>query len=130
MLAVYAFAAWTVFVWTTRARNILQDDGSTLDLVLAAALATLGVAVALTAWRARDRLAPVLAGAVAATLVSWAVRAPMILLDGDHGAAFKAVHTALALASVALALAAWRTTAFWPVARAASRPIAPAGRVS
>ncbi|MBW3610835.1 MAG: hypothetical protein KY438_04830, partial [Actinobacteria bacterium] len=52
-------------------------------------------------------------------------------LDGGLDAlSGEILHTALALASVALALAAWRTTAFWPVARAASRPIAPAGRVS
>lgn len=117
MLAVYAFAAWTVFVWTTRVRNIVEDDGSSLDLVLAAALAALGAAVVLTAWRARHRLAPVLAVAVVATLVAWAVRTPMILLDPEWGATFKVVHMALAVVSVALALLAWRTTRFWPLAR-------------
>ena len=45
----------------------------------------------------------------AATVAAWAVRAPMILL-GDHGAAFKIVHTVLALVSIALAVAAVRRT--------------------
>ncbi len=123
---MYAFAAWTVFVWTTRVRNIVEDDGSSLDLVLAAALAVLGVAVALVAWRARARQAPVVAVAVGATLLAWAIRTPMILLDSQWGAAFKAVHSALAIVSVVLALAAWRTTAFWPVARRGKGSISPA----
>lgn len=114
MLAVYAFAAWTTFVWTTRVRNIAEDDGSALDLMLAAALAVLGVAVGLVAWRARARLAPVLGLAVVATVVAWAVRTPMILLDPEWGVAFKAVHSALAVVSVALALLAWRAIGFWP----------------
>ncbi len=126
MLAVYVFAAWTVFVWTTRVRNILEDDGSRLDLVLAATLAVLGVAVAVVAWRRREQLAPILAVAVVATLIAWAVRTPMILLDGEYGVAFKAVHTALAAASVALALLAWRTTSFWPAGRSGSGRTAPA----
>lgn len=132
MLAVYAFAAWTLFVWTTRVRNIAEDDGSVLDLVLAAVLAVLGLAVVLAAWRARARLAPVLAVAVVATLVAWALRTPMILLDPEWGAAFKAVHTALAVVSVGLALVAWRTTRYWPLARqragSASRATTPSER--
>ncbi len=130
MLAVYAFAAWTVFVWSTRVRNIIEDDGSPLDLVLAAVLALLGLAVALVAWRNRERLAPVLAVAVVATLVAWAVRAPLILLHDEWGAAFKAVHTALAVASVALAVAAWRSTSFWPAARGTGRTSPPARTTS
>ncbi len=122
MWAVFAFAAWTTFVWATRVRNITEDDGSTLDLVLAVGLAGLGVAVAVVAWRSRQRLAPVLAVAVAATLVTWAVRAPTILLNAEHAAGFKVVHTALAVVSVALALAAWRTTSFWPMSPASRQP--------
>lgn len=115
MIAVYAFAAWTLFVWGTRVRNIVEDQGSTFDLVVALALAALGVAVAVAA--RKGALAPVLAVAVVATVAVWALRLPLIVFDAEHGGAFKAVHAALALVSVGLGLAAWRTTAFWPADR-------------
>lgn len=130
-----AFAAWTLFVWGTRISNILSDaeaDGASkaLDLTVAVALSVLALAVlwvAVTSRRSRshvpadtaaDRRASGLAArhgrhivgtAAAATVAVWAVRTPL-LLAADHGAAFKAVHAALALVSVALAYAAWRTT--------------------
>ena len=107
MLAIVAFAAWTLFVWGTRVSNILGDDGSTIDLILAVVLAALGLAVAVTAALRRPQW-PLIA-LVVATVATWAVRAPLILLDGDHGAAFKAVHAALAVVSLALAAAAWRS---------------------
>lgn len=125
MFAVYAFAAWTAFVWVTRVRNIVEDDGSTIDLVMALGLATLGVAVVVAA--RKGGLAPVLAVAVVATLAVWAVRTPLIVFDVDHGVAFKAVHTALAVVSVGLGLAAWRTTRFWPAVRHGRRSLSQAG---
>ena len=128
MAVVYVFAAWTVFVWATRMRNIVEDQGSFLDLSTAAALAALGVAVAVTA--RKGGLPPVLVATVVVTVAVWAVRTPLIVFDADHGVAFKAVHTALAVMSVGLALAAWRTTSFWPVPRQGQRAAPPAGRVS
>lgn len=125
MVAVYAFAAWTVFVWVTRVRNIVEDDGSTIDLMMALGLAALGVAVVVAA--RKGGLEPVLAVAVVATVAVWAVRTPLIVNDPDQGTAFKAVHTALALVSVGLGLAAWRTTAFWPAARKTRRRPSEAG---
>lgn len=107
MLAVYALAAWTMFVWGTRVSNILRDDGSTLDLVLAAALAILGIVVAVAAWRRRPQWP--LTALVAATVATWAVRTPLILFDADHDPAFKVVHAALAVLSVTLAALAWRS---------------------
>ncbi len=106
MLAVVVFAVWTVFVWATRVSNIVRDDGSALDLVLAVVLAGLGVAVAVAALRRSPRWP--LVALVAATAATWAVRTPLILLDGDHGVAFKAVHAALAVVSIVLAALAWR----------------------
>lgn len=120
VVTVYAFAAWSVFVWATRSRNIVEDQGSTFDLVAALALSALGVAVAVAA--RRGRLAPVLAVAVVVTVAVWALRLPLIVLDGDHGGAFKVVHSVLAVVSIGLALAAWRTTGFWPAARP-GRPV-------
>ncbi|HEV2766714.1 MAG TPA: hypothetical protein VGV63_03265 [Acidimicrobiales bacterium] len=108
MIAVYAFAAWTVFVWGTRISNVVDDaDSSTLDLILAVALTALGVVVVATAWRRRPAWpVPTL---VVATVAAWALRTPPLLLDADHGAAFKAVHAGLALVSVVLAVLAWRS---------------------
>ena len=107
MIAVYAFAAWTVFVWGTRISNVVDDGSSTFDLLLAIALTALGVAVLLTAWRRRPAWpVPTL---VVVTVAAWALRTPPLLLDPDHGAAFKAVHAGLALVSVALAVLAWRS---------------------
>jgi hypothetical protein len=128
VIAVYAFAAWTVFVWGTRVRNIIQDQGSTFDLVVAMALAALGVAVIVAA--RKGGLAPVLAVAVVATVTVWAVRTPLIVFDADHEVAFKSVHTALAVVSVGLGLAAWRTTGFWPAVRHGRRPLSQAGTAS
>lgn len=118
MVAVYAFAAWTVFVWGTRVSNIVRDDGSLLDLVLAVAIVVLGVAVAVAA--ARRRPTWPLATLVAATVLTWLVRTPLIVLDADHGAGFKAVHAALAVVSLALAALAWRSRgALHPTGRSA-----------
>ncbi|MGI9120519.1 MAG: hypothetical protein ACR2G7_10455 [Acidimicrobiales bacterium] len=107
MLAVYALAAWTVFVWGTRISNIVGGAGSPVDLALAVGLAGLGVAVGVAAWRRTPRW--LLTTLVLATLGMWAVRTPLILFDADRGAAFKTVHLVLAAVSVALAVAAWRT---------------------
>ena len=102
-----ALAGWTVFVWGTRVRNIARDGGGSLSLIVALALVGLGVLVAVSLVRGgTPRWAvPALA---AATVAAWAVRAPMIL-TGDHGVAFKVVHTVLALVSVGLAVAALRS---------------------
>lgn len=117
MVAVYAFAAWTVFVWGTRISNVVDDAGSsTFDLVLAVVLTLLGVVVLATAWRRRPAWpVPTL---VVATVAAWALRTPPLLLDPEHGAAFKAVHAGLAVVSVVLAGLAWRA---W---RARSSPAA------
>ncbi|HSH23247.1 MAG TPA: hypothetical protein VK975_04210 [Acidimicrobiales bacterium] len=118
MLAVYAFAAWTVFVWGTRVSNIVRDDGSVLDLLLALAIVVLGVAVAVAGVRRRPMWP--LTALVVATVLTWLVRTPLIVLDAGHAGAFKAVHTALAVVSLALAALAWRSrgvlnAAGWPV---------------
>lgn len=109
----YAFAAWTVFVWGTRISNILDDGGTeggarALDLAVAGGLTLLGLAVAVATWRRQPAWA--LPALVVATAAVWTVRTPIILLDPDHGAAFKAVHAALAVVSLALAAGAWRSS--------------------
>ncbi len=106
VLALYVFAGWTAYVWGTRVSNIVRDDGYTVDLVLAGALAVLGVAVAVTTWRRRPRWP--LAMLVVVTVATWLVRTPLIVFDPGHGVAFKAVHAALAVVSIVLAALAWR----------------------
>ncbi len=106
VLALYAFAGWTAYVWGTRVSNIVRDDGYTVDLVLAGALAVLGVAVAVTTWRRRPRWP--LAMLVVVTVATWLVRTPLIVFDPGHGVPFKAVHAALAVVSIVLAALAWR----------------------
>ena len=123
MVPVYAFAAWTVFVWGTRISNVVDDPGSsTFDLVLAVALTVLGVVVLATAWRRRPAWpVPTL---VVVTVAAWALRTPPLLLDPEHGAAFKAVHAGLAVVSVVLAVLAWRS---WRSRSSSAAVAAPAG---
>ena len=90
---VWVFLGWTVFVWAGRIRN----GGSVL-----LALSFL-VLAALVLWRRRLFLTALAVW----TIGVWAVRTPYILVH-DHPAGFKAVHTVLAVVSVALALAAQR----------------------
>jgi len=99
------FAAWTLFVWGTRVSNILEDDGSAWALTVAIAMTAGGIAVAITALSGRG-VGPAVLGLATATVLVWLIRLPGLLLDADHGAAFKFVHAMLALVSVALALTA------------------------
>jgi hypothetical protein len=114
---VAVFAALTLVIWGNRiwlawtndsdtvARKIVWSTPITLFVLAAAAVAVLlakGVDTSAPGFR---RLVRVFAGA---TVVFWAVRAPMIGL-ADHEVAFKVVHAVLAAASVAAAVAAWRS---------------------
>ena len=61
----------------------------------------------------------------AGTIAFWAIRLPMILLNG-HPVGFLVVHAVLAVASVAAAVAAWRSLGRPTVDEASSRPLASA----
>ncbi|MCU1380744.1 MAG: hypothetical protein JWN29_3727 [Acidimicrobiales bacterium] len=102
-----ALPIWTLLIWTTRIRNIVAGDWSVTDLILPIGLTILAV-VALVD---RRRGVPALA---AATVAVWAIRLPLVLVH-DHGAAFKLVHTALALVSFGLAYASWRAVSRRPL---------------
>ena len=122
VLVVAGFAVWTFVVWVGRIRNVVDDDeltggGRTVRLVLAAVfivgavvVAALLPAAARRAGEGVERLRTAVDVVAAVTIAVWAVRGAGILLDEDHTAGFKAVHTALALASIGLALLAWRAT--------------------
>lgn len=114
-----ALGAWTLLVWTTRIRNIWTDDElSTAGQVGRTALAVVFTGFAVTTialWvRARratpHRMAPAVVRAFALwTTAVWVVRGLQIA-TADHDGAFVAVHTALAVASIALAVWADRST--------------------
>lgn len=100
-------SVWTFLVWTTRIRNIWTDDdlttgGQVWRTALAGVFTVFAVGVVVL-WRRRaDARTWVRAFAVWTTGV-WVVRAVQIGL-ADHGVAFKAVHTVLAVVSIGLAL--------------------------
>lgn len=96
----WALPIWTLVVWATRIRNVVEQDGVAASLVLPVAMTVLAV-VALV-----DRRRGLLALA-ATTIAVWAVRLPLVLVR-DHPASFKVVHAVLAVVSVALALDATR----------------------
>ena len=66
------------------------------------AVVMLGGRVERTTW-----FAPLVRAFAAATVLFWAIRAPMIAF-ADHDVPFVVVHTVLAVASVATAVGAWR----------------------
>lgn len=95
-----ALPLWTLFVWLTRVRNVVRDDGVGLGLVVPAGLTALAVYALVD----RRRGVPSLA---VATVAVWAIRLPFVLLH-DHSVAFKAVHAVLAVVSIGLAALALR----------------------
>jgi hypothetical protein len=105
-LVPLALAAWTVFIWGTRIRNIVRDGGSALALVLAVGMVVLAGVVAAAVWRG-GRPAWAVPALALATIATWAVRIPLILL-ADHPVGFTVVHAVLGLTSIALAGLAWR----------------------
>lgn len=117
MLVVYVFVAWTLFVWTNRIRNIFDDGAGSgtsggidpVDLTAATVMVVLALLVAVTARRGRPAWA--LPALVVATVATWAVRVPLTLANPEWEVPFKVVHAGLAVVSIGLAWAAWRTRA-------------------
>lgn len=105
-------AAWTLFVWLTRVRNTVGDDGSSTagraaSLALAASFVVLAVFV-LDSLRPGDRHRRARVALLALwTVLVWPVRSVQIA-TADHGAGFVAVHVALGAISIALAVIAVR----------------------
>lgn len=90
----------TLSMWTTRIRNIVDDDWSAAELIVPVGLTVLAVAAVVRRW-------PWLAALAGATVAVWAVRVPLVFVR-DHGVGFKVVHVALAAVSVYLAVRAWQ----------------------
>lgn len=112
-LPAAVLSAWTVFVWTTRIRNIWTDgDLSTGAQVgrtaLALAFTVFAVVTIVAVLRARGgRPWPMLPTWIRAfavwTIGVWVVRGIQIAL-ADHGAGFIAVHLVLAVVSIGLSV--------------------------
>lgn len=114
---VALFAALTLVIWGNRiwlawtndtdtgAEKIAWSTPITLFVIAAVAVVVMLLKGADASAPGFRRLVRAFAGA---TVVFWAIRAPMILL-ADHGAPFKVVHAVLAAASVVAAVAAWRS---------------------
>lgn len=103
-----AFGAWTVFVWGTRIRTAVGDDdmagaAKAAVVIWALALVIAGVTVIVA------RRPEVVRAVLALTVASWAVSA-VSMLTGGRGVAFVAVHLTLAAISIALGVAAYRST--------------------
>jgi hypothetical protein len=124
--ATVALVVWTFLVWTTRIANIWRDAdldtgerwGRTL---LALSFTVLAIAVVVALARRLRQATVVAVGALAGwTIAVWVVRGVGILA-ADHDLGFQAVHTALAVVSIALAVLAW-----WETRREAAPTAAPA----
>jgi hypothetical protein len=111
------FVPWSLYVWVTRVVNAFGDDdpaGRPLAVVLALSFVVPTIAVGIVLIRARRR--PLTTGesrlwlALAAwTVAVWLVRGAQISM-ADHGMAFKVVHVAVGLGSIALAAGLARAT--------------------
>lgn len=92
----YALALWTLFVWGTRIKNA---DGS-VAVILFALTFVLGALLVL-ATKAHALPVVMLAGW---TVIVWVVRIPDILFfSPERSGAFKVVHVAIGMVSLALA---------------------------
>lgn len=128
-LAAAVLAAWTLFVWSNRITNVLNDDGlegwaMTWRLAVAVVFVVLALASAFAAASSRigsSRIGPTRrdpglptwgTGAVSAlALVSilWWPPRTVSTLVADFSVAFKVVHVVLAVVSVGLGVWALRT---------------------
>lgn len=105
-------AAWSLFVWITRIRNIWTDDELTTSgqvwrfiVALVFVLGGLGIASLLVRRRGAALVGKEpwwVAAFAMASIIYWAARGAQILA-ADHDAAFKAVHSVLAVVSFVVA---------------------------
>ena len=102
-LPLLAMIGWTLFLWTSRLRNVLgNDELSAWGTTWRIGVVVVFVVLALLA--ATGRLVDLFVGW---TIGYWVVRGGGILI-GDYSAGFKAIHTALMAVSIGLAMWVWR----------------------
>ena len=112
---LWVFVAWTAVVWIVRIRNLIGDDQVTSSgriwriLLAIVFLGFAGLSVVALGGRWRSVGSTRLVGVFCIwTVTYWLVRGIGILFT-DHEAAFKAVHSILALVSIAIAAALYRS---------------------
>jgi hypothetical protein len=107
---VMPLVLWTVLVWVSRIRNVLGDedlDGFGTTWRLGAAIIFIALGLACGSWLLRGKPGGVALMVLAVWSVCyWLVRGIGILLDSNHDASFKVVHTVLMLVTFALVGAA------------------------
>ena len=113
--ATIALAVWSLFVWTTRIRNIWTDDSLSTGeqwsrTVLALTFTVLALAVGHAVYHRSSWLRPVVRALAGWTVAVWVVRSVGIA-TADHEGAFIAVHLVLAVISITLAGLAVREVA-------------------
>ena len=106
---VWVLIAWTVFLWLSRLRNVLDNDeltsgGRAVRIVVVVVFVSLAAAVAASrvAPGLRQCRARMLSVFLVWTVGYWLVRGIGILIDGQYSVAFKTVHTVLMLVSLTL----------------------------
>ena len=113
MLGAWLLAAWSMFVWTGRVRNIAADDvlvggDRVLRFALSGSFIVLGLAALaglVLAYKQGELLAwarGVILVLSLYSIITWVIRVIDISFAGDHELAFIAVHAVLAIVSIGL----------------------------
>lgn len=113
---VAVFVALTLLIWTNRIWLAWTNDEDTVAQKLLWStpitlfvLASVYLLVRMLTGRARTpSFAPTVRVFAVGTIVYWAIRV-VLILTADHAVGFKAVHTVLAIVSVAAAAVAFRS---------------------
>ena len=117
VLPLIPLLIWTLFVWSSRIRNVWTDEdlstgGQLLRTGYAIVFLAFGIALTAMVWRRRpEPLDPlgqrVLVAFLAWTVAFWLIRGIGIIVD-DHTTSFTVIHTILMIISIGLA--AWAAT--------------------
>ncbi len=103
-LPVLTLIGWTLLVWMSRARTVV-DNGDLSTWGTSWRIGVVVVFLALASLAARDRMIGLF---VAWTIVYWVVRGGGLLIT-EHSIGFKAIHTVLMVVSIGLAMWVWRS---------------------
>lgn len=105
--AATALVVWTLFVWVSRLRNVVDNDeltdfGRGWRIVVVGIFVSLAGLVCISKWKKSELFTPSVIALALWTIGFWLVRGGGILI-GDYSAGFKAIHTVLMIVSIGLA---------------------------
>ncbi|MFQ3315664.1 MAG: hypothetical protein ACI85J_000600 [Candidatus Poriferisodalaceae bacterium] len=97
---------WTLLLWTSRIKNILQNSDLTyiavaIRVLVALMFLLLALLTVRSSLRKKENQSWLIALCVW-SLVYWPVRGGLILIDSQYSPGFKAVHTALMIVTLGL----------------------------